>query len=41
MDVKQSILLEIFDEFIKNEIEFAYPTQSIFIENNRNPNPLT
>jgi small-conductance mechanosensitive channel len=41
MDVKQSILLEIFDEFIKNEIEFAYPTQSIFIENNRNPNQLT
>lgn len=41
MDVKQSILLEIFDEFIKNEIEFAYPTQSIFIENNGKPNPLT
>ena len=41
MDVKQKILLEIFDEFIKNEIEFAYPTQSIFIENNRNITPLT
>jgi len=32
MDKKQSILLRIFDEFIKNGIEFAYPTQSIFIE---------
>lgn len=41
MDAKQSILLEIFDEFIKNEIEFAYPTQSIFIENYGKPNPPT
>ena len=41
MDVKQSILLEIFDEFIKNEIEFAYPTQSIFIENNGKRNLFT
>jgi small-conductance mechanosensitive channel len=41
MDMKQSILLEIFDEFIDNEIEFAYPTQSIFIEKNGNSNPIT
>jgi len=41
MDVKQKILLEIFEEFIKNEIEFAYPTQSIFIENNGKINSLT
>jgi small-conductance mechanosensitive channel len=34
MDQKQNILLRIFDDFIKNGIEFAYPTQSIFIENN-------
>ena len=40
MDMKQSILLEIFDEFIANEIEFAYPTQSIFIEKNGNSNPI-
>lgn len=33
MDKKQSILLRIFDEFIELGIEFAYPTQSIFIEN--------
>ncbi len=36
MDLKQDILLAIFDQFIENEIEFAYPTQSIFIENNGN-----
>ena len=34
MDKKQSILLKIFDQFIKHNIEFAYPTQSIFIEKN-------
>ncbi len=34
MDQKQEILLKIFDQFIANEIEFAYPTQSIFVENN-------
>jgi len=26
--------LAIFDKFIENGVEFAYPTQSIFIENN-------
>ncbi len=41
MDKKQMILMEIFEEFIKNDIEFAYPTQSIFIENNAKPNQLT
>ena len=40
MDEKELILLEIFDEFIKNEIEFAYPTQSIFIENPPNNKPI-
>ncbi len=34
MDQKQAILLKIFDQFIANEIELAYPTQSIFVENN-------
>ena len=34
MDQKQTILLKIFDQFIANEIELAYPTQSIFVENN-------
>jgi len=36
MDEKEIILLNIFEEFIKNGIEFAYPTQSIFIENEKN-----
>src|SRR5690606_23139862 len=40
MDLKQDILLAIFDQFIENEIEFAYPTQSIFIEDNGKPIPL-
>jgi small-conductance mechanosensitive channel len=34
MDQKQAILLKIFDKFIEHKIEFAYPTQSIFIEKN-------
>jgi small-conductance mechanosensitive channel len=34
MDEKEKILLAIFDKFIENGVEFAYPTQSIFIENN-------
>lgn len=34
MDKKQSILLAIFEKFIEYDIEFAYPTQSIFIEKN-------
>lgn len=33
MDIKQKILLAIFDKLIENDIDFAYPTQSIFIEN--------
>ena len=32
MDIKQKILLAIFDQFVENNIDFAYPTQSIFIE---------
>jgi small-conductance mechanosensitive channel len=34
MDKKQDILLRLFDEFITEGIEFAYPTQSIFLEQN-------
>ncbi|HSM26269.1 MAG TPA: mechanosensitive ion channel family protein [Anaerolineaceae bacterium] len=34
MDLKQTVLLRIFDTFIEHDIEFAYPTQSLFIENN-------
>ena len=37
MDLKQNILLAIFDQLIENEIDFAYPTQSIFIENKGTP----
>ena len=32
MDIQQDINLHVFDEFAKNEIDFAYPTQTIFIE---------
>ncbi|MCH8169706.1 MAG: mechanosensitive ion channel family protein [Bacteroidetes bacterium] len=34
MDVQQSINLKIFEEFEKKGIEFAYPTQTLFIEKN-------
>lgn len=33
MEMKQKILLDIFDAFVKEGIDFAYPTQSIFLEN--------
>ena len=32
MDIQQDINLHVFDEFAKNSIDFAYPTQTIFIE---------
>ena len=32
MDLQQKLLLEIFRKFAKEEIEFAFPTQSIFVE---------
>jgi len=32
MDIHQSINLRIFDEFAKRSIEFAYPTQTLFVE---------
>ena len=32
MDIQQSINLQVFDAFCKEKIEFAYPTQTIFIE---------
>jgi small-conductance mechanosensitive channel len=31
MDTQQSINLEIFNEFEKRGIEFAYPTQTLFL----------
>ena len=34
MDVQQSINLKIFEEFEKKGIEFAYPTQTLYIEKN-------
>lgn len=36
MDRQQSINLAIFEEFQKEKIEFAYPTQKIFIDKNTN-----
>ena len=33
MEIKQKVLLDIFDAFVKEGIDFAYPTQSIFLEN--------
>lgn len=32
MDIQQRINLEIYDEFQKRGIEFAYPTQTLFVE---------
>lgn len=32
MDKQQAIYLEIFDAFTKEEIEFAYPTQKLFVD---------
>jgi small-conductance mechanosensitive channel len=37
MDIQQSINLRIFDEFAKRGIEFAYPTQTIFLEKFTSP----
>ena len=31
MDIQQEINLTIFEEFEKAEIEFAYPTQTVFV----------
>ncbi len=33
MDKQQEILLKIFDAFKKNNIQFAYPTSKVFLEN--------
>ncbi len=33
MDIQQSINLKIFEEFSKRKIEFAYPTQTLFLTN--------
>ncbi len=35
MDIHQRINLEIFEEFHKRNIEFAYPTQTVFVEKNK------
>ncbi|MBN2486976.1 MAG: mechanosensitive ion channel family protein [Bacteroidales bacterium] len=35
MDIQQSINLRIFEEFSKRGIEFAYPTQTLFMANNK------
>jgi small-conductance mechanosensitive channel len=32
MDIQQSINLKIFEEFAGRGIEFAYPTQTLFVE---------
>jgi small-conductance mechanosensitive channel len=31
MDIQQAINLEIFESFEKEKIEFAYPTQTVFV----------
>ena len=36
LDKQQEILYKIFDEFKKNQIEFAYPTSKVFLENINN-----
>lgn len=38
MDVQQAINLRIFEEFNKMGVEFAYPTQTLFIEPQQNGN---
>jgi small-conductance mechanosensitive channel len=32
MNTHQNILLQIFEEFEKEDIAFAYPTQTVFLE---------
>lgn len=36
MDIQQSINLKIYEEFSKRGIEFAYPTQTVILEQNAN-----
>ena len=38
MDIQQSINLKIFEEFEKRNIEFAYPTQTLFVSRNGDSN---
>lgn len=40
MDVQQAINFRIFEEFQKLGIEFAYPTQTLFLEPQQNGNPV-
>jgi small-conductance mechanosensitive channel len=39
MDIRQTINLRILEEFEKRKIQFAYPTQSIFISQTGKENP--
>jgi small-conductance mechanosensitive channel len=39
MDIQQTINLEIYRRFAEEGIEFAFPTQSVFIENNQDNKP--
>jgi MscS family membrane protein len=40
MDVRQEVYLKIWDIIEKNNLEFAYPTQTLFIEENKKQNSL-
>lgn len=40
MDVQQAINLRIFEEFKNMGVEFAYPTQTLFLEPQQNGNPV-
>ena len=34
MDIQQAINLKIYEEFEKRGLEFAYPTQTLFVSKN-------
>jgi small-conductance mechanosensitive channel len=40
MDIQQTINLEIFRRFAEEGIEFAFPTQSVFLENGHGNGPV-
>jgi small-conductance mechanosensitive channel len=37
MDIQQAINLSIFKKFKEKEIQFAYPTQKLFVQNDLSP----
>jgi small-conductance mechanosensitive channel len=37
MDIQQAINLEIFKQFEENGIEFAYPTQTLYVDKPEEP----